>query len=274
MSDGVISIRGGSGLGDSLYVQAIARHFVRKGHLVEACSDWPDVFAPLGNAVTVSSFRRDRVDRVAHYSMRRREPETDQFADCCIEAGLAGENVTLKLDWRLGSQTGLSLRSQAGGKPIIAVQLPRTPMDRKDGYGAELLPECAAIQAAIDALRGKVFIVQVGRGRPLYQFSGIDLDLANATTVPELLDVVAEVDGCLGYCSFLIPLAESLGVPGLMVWSRRGRQSPRDLVKALTPRKVIHRKDLLRAVMDDAGADALRDAAHALLEQIRSPLAA
>jgi hypothetical protein len=264
----MISIRGGSGFGDALYVQAIARHFVNQGHRVEACvhAKWSPVFRPLGEKVDVSPFRRDRIDVLAHYSTRRRNRETDQFEDCCIRAGV-GSDVELRLDWK-AAPGALLEHVRAYHRPVVLLQLPRLPMDRTDGYGVELLPEFSVLQRAISHLRQRgALIVQVGAGEPLHRFEGIDLDLANATSVAELIDLASIADACLGYVSFLVPLSESLRKPALFVWSRRGLRSKNEIIAWLTPNKVLH-GPLAQAVVDDCSEEELTGAVDALYRQI------
>ncbi len=263
----MLSVRSGMGLGDSLYLQSVARHFVSKGEKVEACSAWPEVFRPLGNAVTVSPFRRTSIDRLAHYSMRRGVVGTDQFQDCCIQAGIR-EPVDLRLDWKpLNPIFTLGLRRD--DRPIVVVQMPRAPFARTDGWGTEFLPDCGTIQRMIDRIGKKAFFVLIGKGEPWFRFSGIDLDLTNKTTISDVLDIGLAADGFLGFCSFIVPLAESLSKPLLLVWSRRGLESPNEVVRQMTPKKIIHRKSLAPWVVDDCSEGELAAACHAFLEQIR-----
>lgn len=264
----MIAIRSGRGLGDSLYLQSIARYLVDVGEGVEVCSDYPDVFRPLQGKVQVEPFRRDRVDRVAHYITRKGVKGTDQFVDCCINAGIGG-NVDLRLDWDAGNAR-LVERVLRPGLPVVVVQLPRYPMGRADGYGMELLPDCAVLQRAIDRLRQWAFVVQVGQGDPLHRLSGIDLDLANATTVGEMIDVASVAAGFLGYCSFMVPLAESLRKPALFVWSRRGLNSSNAFIRRVTPDKIFHRRATLSAV-DDCSLTDLTEVVDALYRQVRVP---
>lgn len=265
----MISLRGGSGLGDSLYIQAVARHFARQGHRVEVASDWPDVFRPLLNGrVTVSPFRRENITHIAHYTARKAVAGTSQFEDCCLQAKIA-EPVELKLDWTVtDAQFVREIKDRAAGRPVVAVQLPRQPMNRKDGLGRELLPDCRALQDILDALRERAFLVQVGQGKPLHNFEGIELDLANRTTVMQLIDSIQASHACLGYVSFMIPLAESLGKPVLAVWSRRGLRSPTPFIAQITPEKILH-APASRSVMDDAAPDKLARHADALLDAAR-----
>lgn len=255
------TIRGGMGLGDALYVQAVARHLVAGGARYRVATAWPDVFRPLGDRVECVPFRKNDIDVLAHYARRKNYP-TDQFVDVCLQAGIR-EPAALRLDWSIGDRD-LVEQLQAHGRPIVLVQMPRAPMGRTDGFGHELLPDCRAIQRAIDRLRGRVLLVQVGSGRPLFKFRGIDVDLADQTTVPQLLDVAAACDGVLGYVSFVLPLAESLGKPALLVWSRRGLKSSTGYIRQITPAKVIHRKDLVSVVLDGLDDD-VEGAANAFL---------
>lgn len=255
------SIRGGMGLGDALYVQSVARHLVKRGESLRVHSAWPDVFRPLGDKVEIVPFSRQNINILAHYSLRKKFTTT-QFEDCCIAAGIK-EKVELRLDWTPTNHDMLGdLKSY--GLPIVFVQLPRAPMGRKDGFGAELLPNCAAIQKAIDRLRGKALLVQIGSGKALFEFEGIDIDLANKTTVSDLIDLATVAHGFLGYVSFIIPLAESLDKPALLVWSRRGLKSGVAYVSSITPKKILY-KPTSRHVMDDASDEEINEAADALL---------
>ena len=253
------TIRGGKGLGDALYVQAVARHLVKQGQEIRAATSYPDVFRPLG--IECIPFTRQGIQILAHYSLRKGQP-TGQFEDCCIQAGIQ-EPVELKLDWQVQDRA-LTDRLLSHGKPVVMVQLPRSPMGRIDGFGAELLPDCRQIQRAIDRLQGKALLVQVGAGRPLFRFSGIDVDLANETTVSQLLDVALVSFGAIGYVSFILPLCESLDKRVLLVWSRKGLKSQTRYVRQITPAKVIHRNDLA-TVVTDAIDDDIEGAADAFL---------
>lgn len=255
-----ISVRGGSGFGDALYVQAVARHLVEQGCKVEACSNYPDVFWPLREHCAASGFRRNAT-LIAHYSMRRRMLGTDQFQDCCIQAGLVGA-VDLRLDWETRSPAlvGMVLAA-ARGRSIVVALLPRKPMARTDGVFDVLLPDCRVLQRVIDRARARgAFVVQVGAGAPLFKFRGIDLDLANRTQgARDVIDVVHAADACIGYISFMVPLAESLNKSMLAVWSRRGLEAGNPFIARLTPQKVVHKKDLVRTVVDDCSEVELDD---------------
>jgi len=259
------SIRCGSGLGDSLYLQAAVRHLVERGRALEVCSDWPDVFRPLAGRVTLSPFRRE-VDIRAHYAMRKRITTTDQFQDVCIAAGIT-EPVDFRLDWVPQNERLIDRVRGDGTRPVVLVLLPRRPMDRKDGFGDRLLPNCEVIGRAIEILRPHARIVQVGKGDALYRFGEIDLDLSNATSVADMIDAAWAADGLLGYVSFFVPLAESLLKPALFVWSRRGLESSTDFIAQITPSKILHRATS-RAVIDNCTDQQLAEAVNEFRRQI------
>ena len=247
------AIRGGAGLGDALYTQAVARHLVLKGERLRVHTYWPDVFRYL--PVETAPFTRAGIDILAHYSLRKGVVGTDQFQDVCITAGIR-EPVELRLDWTATSD--LPKRMLDHGKPIVCVQLPRAPMGRTDGFGKELLPDCRVIQRLIDGLQGRALVVQIGSGTPLFQFKGIDVDLANKTTVCELIDLATVTHGFLGYVSFIVPLAESLDKKALLVWSRKGTKAGHEYVRRITPQKILH-KPSSRYVFDDEAIDGALD---------------
>lgn len=260
------SIRGGMGLGDALYVQSVVRHLVEQGQSLRVCTAWPDVFKQLGDRVTTAPFSR-QVQILAHYSARKQKPGTTQFEDVCITAGLR-EKVDLRLDWKAEDAALVAwLKDSADGRPIVLVQLPRSPMGRTDGFGAELLPDCRVIDRAIARLkeRKRALIVQVGKGASLYGLHGIDIDLANKTTVRQMLDLSTIASGFLGYVSFLVPLAESFSKPALLVWSSRGLKSRQPYISAITPKKVLH-KPSSRFVLDDAKPAQIHEAADAFMQ--------
>lgn len=240
---GQLSIRSGRGLGDTIYLQSVVRWLVLSGHHVEACSDFPDLFRTMPRVKT-APFRKDRIDRLAHYAMRKKAA-TNQFADCCIQAGIPGD-TPLWLDW--------TPSKRIVAERYVVVQMPRAPFGRTDGYGMELLPRWELLQRAIDNARKDAVIVQVGSGKCLHQFTGIDIDLANKTTVPELLDVACFASGFIGYVSFIVPLAEGLGKPLFTVWSRKALKSRHEYVRLITPQKIFTRAQSI-AVWDDYVGD-------------------
>jgi len=213
------------------------------------------------------------IERLAHYSSRRGIPCSTQWDDVCISAGIP-VGSPLHIDWRYQGDIAPYVRAMAGWRPLVLVQMPRAPFARKDGYGMEILPDCSLIQKALDLLSPHAFVVQIGAGLPLFKYERLGFDLANQTSVSDLLDLAAISDGFLGFVSFIVPLAESLDKPALLVWSRSGLRSRHEPVRQITPHKVIHRKDLISAVIDDCGQLELETAVNAFCGSIGSLKAA
>lgn len=260
---GMKSIRGGKGLGDALYVQAVARHLLPKLGKLRIATPWPEVFEPLNGSVECIPFTRAGIDIVAHYSVHRYS-QRSQWQDVCHSAGIR-EPVDLRIDWTPSTGAGRTLRAIAGNRKLLLVQMPRAPMDRKDGFGRELLPDCATIQKLINKARARgACIVQVGAGRCLHQFHGIDVDMANKTSVAELMDIALVADGFIGFVSFAVPLAESMNKRALFVWSRAGLRASNPVVRTITPTKILE-KQTSRYVLDDATEQNLEHELDALL---------
>ena len=267
---GLTSIRAGSGLGDSLYLQGVVRLLVERGRRdLEALTKYPELFLPLAGRVKVGRFRR-QADILAHYTRRRGVPDSNQWQDCCIAAGIR-EAAPLRLDWTPRSPRLVErLREAAAGRPIVLVAMPREPMARGDNFALELLPDCRRLQQAVDLVGRRALTVQVGRGPALFRLERLGLDLANATSVAELADAAAVAAGGLGYCSFLVPLMESFDRALLAVWSRRGLESRTELIRRLTPAKVMQLpRRGAAAVMDDCPDPELEAAVGAFLDACR-----
>jgi hypothetical protein len=259
----VKTIRCGRGLGDSLYLQAVARHLRQQGQKLRVATDYPEIFSQLD--VETMPFNRLHIDIVAHYSARRGYKDTTQFEDCCLQAGIS-RKTEFKIDWS-PVKTALIDSLISHGKPILLVQMARNPMNRTDGFGMEVLPKCEVIQAVIDRIKEHCLIVLIGGGKSLFKFQNIDIDLSNKTSVTDLLDIASCADGMLGYCSFMVPLAESFDKPALFVWSKRSLVSTDQVIRSMTPQKILH-KTTSHYLLDSADHASITEKADEFLRQI------
>jgi len=240
-------IRCGKGLGDSLYLQSVVRHLVNQGKNLEVCTNWNDVFIPLKDKIKLAPFSREGIDIVAHYSMRK-SYISKQFDDCCIQAGI-NDDVEFKLDWQIHNNSFIK-QFKLLKKPIALVLLYRLPMDRADGFAQELLPDINVIQQVIDSLKLRYTIVLVGSGQAIKNYEGIDIDLSNKTSVSELIDLAYISHVMVGYCSFFVPLAESLDKRALFVWADKGLKSGNHYIKSIAPNKILY-KNSSKYVIDN-----------------------
>lgn len=228
-------IRGGRGLGDALYLRPIAEHFIRSGTSVSVLSDYGDVF--IGSGAGVEPFSRTNgASIVAHYVQGKENPDTTQWQDVCKSARVGV--LPLRFGWTVrNTELVEDLKAKAAGRPLVIVHGGREPMDRKDGFGLELLPTKAAFDAALEAL-GDCYTVQIGKATQIYPLP-VDVDLNGSTSVSDLLDIASICDGIVAQCSFAVPLAEVFDKPLLAIWSARAQRSPTPFIRATTPKKVL-----------------------------------
>lgn len=220
-------------------------HFIRASERVTVLSDYPDVF--IGTGAEVEPFSRERIDVLAHYVNGKADPSTTQWQDVCRSAGVS---VPLRFEWTVRNRRLIDeLRADAAGRPLVLVHGGRVPMGRTDGFGKELLPERRAFVEVIEAL-DDCFTVRVGKGADLYALP-VDVDLNDATSVSDLLDIGLACDRVVAQCSFAIPLAEAFDRPLLVVWAASGMSEHRHpYIRRITPRKVLS-KPTSRFVIDD-----------------------
>ncbi len=254
----MLRLRGGRGLGDALYVRPVAEHFVRRSEEVRVCSDYRDVFE--GSGAYVEPFARTGCNVVAHYVSRKQYAETNQWQDVCISAG-APPDLALSFRWEPQNQRLIrSIRAAADGRPIIMVNGGRPPMARADGFANDMLPRREAFDAVLAALKEQgCFLVECGKGLELYPLTA-DMDLADRTSVSDLLDIAWIAGGLVGQCSFMIPLAEAFDKPLMVVWASKGLESREQFIRLCTPQKILS-KPTSSYVMDNWPIEQIAEAA-------------
>lgn len=252
-----MNIRGGSGLGDALYLRPVAEHFVTAGAHVTVLTDYGDVF--IGAGVSIERHRKTNFNVLAHYTHGKADASTNQWQDVCKSAAIP--EIPLSFRWQVQNRLLVDdLKAMARGKPIIMVNGGRPPMGRADGYAKEMLPRRRAFDAVLAALHD-CFIVEVGKGCELYPISA-DVDYVDRTSVADLLDIATVSSGLVGQCSFMIPLAEVFDKPLLCVWAAQGLVSNTLYIRQCTPAKILS-KASSRFVMDDCGDEEIADSARA-----------
>lgn len=249
----MIAVRGGSGLGDALYLRAAVEILLRQGERVTVCNDWPDVF--LGLDVRIEPFRRTKIDRLAHYSLRKGEQKTSQWEDVCIQAGIVPE--PMRIAWTQQNPALVQeIRRLACGRPVVLVHGGITPMGRTDGFGAELLPLKRGLDCVLREF-GDCYTVRVGKGASSYPLN-VSLDLTDMTTIPDLLDLAQDCDGIVGQCSYAVPLAEAFDKAAMFVWSAKGLNAPKPYVRQITPAKILSKESSM-FIVDNWTEEQIRD---------------
>jgi hypothetical protein len=247
-------IRGGRGFGDALYVRPIAEFFVRNGQSVTVMSDYADVF--IGSGAKVDPFNRDRINVTAHYTHGKHNPSTTQWQDVCRSAGV---QTPFCFTWNIRGRALIErVAAEAKGRPILLVNGGREPMNRIDGFGRALLPERKVFDYLLSRF-ADCLTVRIGKGRAIYPIQ-CDMDLSDATSVADVLDLAQGAAGVIGQCSFAIPLGEVFDKPVLVLWSHAIEKSPQPFIACMTPVKLLS-KPTSAFVRDDAGAKGIEDAA-------------
>ena len=205
------AIRSASGLGDSVYLRAIADHLAAEGEEITALSNYPEIFE--GSPCRVEPFRRENVQIVAHYVAGKANPSTTQWEDVCLAAGVA-HPVPFAFDWPIQNDDLIDgVRERAEGLPVVLVQGGRTPMGRTDGFGKELLPDRQAFEAAIDAIRHDQNGYSSNRGLdPLIAALAVLPDGQGSLTYAEVLRMGASDIDALGECvTAVLPDGQTTG---------------------------------------------------------------
>jgi len=250
-----IRVRGGSGLGDAIYIRPVAEYYARKGDEVTVCCAYPEVFAG-AKGIKVEGFSRDRIDVLAHYVGGKKRIDKNQWQDIAISAAVP--DLALSFRWSIRNRALVDgIRADAGDRPVVLVHGGRAPMGRADGFGKELLPEKRAIDRVLAEL-GDCFRVRVGHGEKLYGLE-VDVDLNGSTSVSDLMDLGWSCDGALGQCSFMIPLCEAFDKAFLAVWAASGMEAHRHpYIKAITPAKIFSKPTSI-AVIDTWQPERIRE---------------
>ena len=233
----MLSLRGGRGVGDTLYVQAIARELC-KTEDITVCTEYPELFQL---PVKFEPYRRNNIDVVCHYANRRHE-RTHQWEDVQIRAGVKAD---LRLDWQTVNDS--FIRRFEHLRPILFVNAGRFPMQRTDGYANSILPEEGPLNAVLKELRKEYTAIYVGRGARLYPVE-CDIDLGDKTSITELVDLATISDAFYGQCSFMNILAQSLDKPCLTMFA--SRRANNDLLRTITPQKILF-KETDEYIFDD-----------------------
>lgn len=252
----MIRVRGGSGLGDSIYLRPFVEHWIAEGNQVEVCTSFPDVF--IGTRAQISPFRRNMVNKVCHYVSGKGRPDTTQWDDLCISGGV---QIPMSMQWKVRNRALVrNIKGMADGRPIVLVHGGREPMGRSDGFARDLMPTWNCFSEVLAGLRD-CFLVRIGGGESIYELD-CDLDLTGRTSVSDMLDLFRRCDGIVAQCSFAVPAAEVFDKPLLAVWAHRAAASSQPYIRTITPFKVLS-KPTSRHVMDDWDADKIEEQVHA-----------
>jgi hypothetical protein len=252
----MIKLNAPKGLGDAIYMRAIALHLLDRKKDVKVLTWWPDVFFDLPIKITsANDYTNDDDLHHAMACLHCRVPAIralDRFKLTCFQAQIL-EPVELRLGWKVRNQKLVDeIKQCADGRQIMLYQ-PRKMS--KDGDQELTRPERAQFNTFVNRQRKGFFRVKTGHPHYVQDDTdlGCELDLFGKTSVTDIFDIAAVSDMIFGEASCFLPnLAESLDKPFTCMYARRGLAAvSRKRVWGIRPEFMIHKKHLATVIYDD-----------------------
>lgn len=244
----MLALKSPKGLGDALYLRAIALHMLERGQSPVIHTLWPDAFSDLPITVKPIS-EEERSIQGAFYCLHCRIPEPramDQFEMCCAQAGLV-DPVDFKMGWKV-RDTPLTREIKRIGKPILVYQPPKHAKNEEQ----ELVsPRREAFNAFLDD--SKYFRVRIGSPKHVDAKcdAPFDLDLVGKTSIHDAFDIGALGDVFFGEPSFLLVMAEAMDKPVTCMFTRRAQNSGHWRACNATAERIFHKRHLITTVYDE-----------------------
>lgn len=249
----MIEVNASKGLGDAIYLRVIAQHWISKGERVCVFTSWPAVFSGIDVTLNpLAELRHRWPDRQAFYCLFCRIKavrEMDQFSMACAQAGI-DEPIPLTLEWSPKNAALIDrVRRAAGGRKVLIYQPPKVANNDDQ---AELRPRADAFLRHLDSF-AEYFRVKVGASAYVQRLpqAPFDMDLFDATTVSDVLDVCTVGDMAYSDDSYLRIAFEAMDKPFTTMYARAGLMSKNPRVRNITPARVINKWNLATVLFDD-----------------------
>lgn len=221
------------GLGDAIYMRALALHLRKRGEPVTVFTGWPDAF--LGADVNVKPLSaRTGAEDIRHckYCLHCRMPEVPaygMFEMACRQAGIF-DPVELRADWSVTDQSLVKMvKQRAAGRPVLVYQ----PLKAVSGVEQKIAqPRESAYLRWLE--KSDHFRVKIGQGDGL-----CELDLTGRTTVAQAFDVASAADLIFGEPCYLITLAQAMDKPYACMFARAAQDAVQSRVRNLTPERFL-----------------------------------
>jgi hypothetical protein len=223
------------GLGDALYMRAIAIHLIASGEAVTVFTMWPDAFLGIDVAVKPLGARTGAEDiRHCNFCLHCRLPEVQMggmFEMACRQAGIL-EPVELKAGWAIRNKPLVDkVRRAAGGRPIMVYQ----PLKPAAGVEQRLVQPLLGPYADYIESRSDHFRVKLGLGGD----GACEMDLTGKTSICDAMDVAAAADFIFGEPCYLTTLAQAMDKTYGCMFSRRAQSAIQSRVRNLTPERFM-----------------------------------
>lgn len=213
-----------NGLGDAIYLRAVALHLLDKGESVNVVTMWDEVFRDLPVSIsTWAGLVGDEQMRYVAYSMRHKVTgeikDFNQFQLCCYEAGIQDE-VKLDFRWKMkNTKWRDEIMRNADGRKILIYQ----PIKRENIFTPH-------IEAFNRWLHSKSDYYRIRIGHPELIITGssmeCELDLVGKITRYDVFDIATIGDLFFGELCFLPMLAEAMNKNFVCMFSKRASKNP------------------------------------------------
>ena len=255
-----ISLKGASGLGDSIYAYPICKYYAARYETVNIMSKYPVLFQGLKNVnvydhkkvnyINTPSGDKIPIDIRFTYCGKKYTAGTSQFQDSCESAGIK-ESINLSIPWKVKNIALIEyIKDVADGRPICMMAAPYEPFGREDQWGKLLRIDSRILYDIVES-RPDVCFVQIGNKYTLHSIETADIDIINETSVSDLMDIASICDIGLSQVGNLLPMCESQCKKTFIIYSRKAVESDNKFISAIVPEKVTHFKKLNTSIYDD-----------------------
>lgn len=246
----MIQLKASKGLGDAIYLRAIAIHLIERGEKLEVFTPWRQVFDDLPLAVRgLGEITGDEDWRYGKACLHCRILNApDLFSMACLQAGIT-EPVILRMNWQARNHELVdSIRRESRGLPIFVFQ----PLKVCTNLNERLMRPQAEAFARVVAEHGDHFRVMLGHPAHVQDMNlACEMNLVGRTSVTDVFDVGTIGDKFFGEPCYVTVMAEALGKPYACMFSRKGIESGRTFVSNLKPERFFHKPHLATAIFDE-----------------------
>lgn len=192
------------GLGDAIYLRAIALNFLRRGKSVVVSTHWPQLFADMPVKISPDDGTYRGIGFSLHHKLSGVYQEyagLDQFRLWCIRAGIPDAEFDLRWTVRNTELCGKVKRNAAGRK--VLMYQPRK-------LKTEFRPTREAYQEWVEA-HGEYYRIRVGASAFVERDPmPCELDLLDRASVADVFDVATVCDLFFGEPCYVGILADAL----------------------------------------------------------------
>lgn len=254
----MIKLNGPKGLGDAIYLRALALHLLDRGETIDVRTRWPQVFADLP-VTTRPADNIDDYDELKHMTacLYCNVPQIrmlDKFRLACLQAGF-DEAVELRMGWTIKNAVLIeTVKTQAAGRPLMLYQ----PLKLSRGAEQEALrPRRQAYSGYVNS-RTDCFRVKTGHPNHVQMDPALDceMDLIGKASISDVFDVAAASDAIFAEDSYLSILAQALDKPLVCMFSRRALDSRNARLCNSGPARMFTKPRFATAIYDDDGVAA------------------